>query len=99
MKRNLMDELKEGMDALAERRNTNTTRSILVEYLHKLLEDSGNGGNIVAGLTIRTTSTPSKLKTYTAYDGTGFIEISPEKIQVLQRTTTTIIEVVPVDQS
>lgn len=71
-----------------------TTRSVLVEYIHSLTEDIGN---LKESITIRNTSTPSKLESYTAFNGTGFIEIPPEKIQVLQRKTITTVEVTPVE--
>lgn len=71
-----------------------TTRSVLVEYIHRLTEDLGV---LKEGIPIRYTSTPSKLESYTAFNGTGFIEIPPEKIQVLQRKTITTVEVTPVE--
>ena len=70
-----------------------TTRSVLVEYFHRLTEDLGV---LKEGISLRTTSTPSKLESYSAFNGTGFIVIHPDKVQVLQRTTTTTIEVTPV---
>ena len=71
-----------------------TTTHTNIEYIHSLTEDIGN---LKESITLQNTSTPSKLESYTAFNGTGFIQIPPEKVQVIRRTTTTTIEVTPVE--
>ena len=66
-------------------------RSVLVEYIHRLTEDIGV---LKEGISLRTTSTPSKLESYSAFNGTGFTVISPERVQVVRRTITTTVEAV-----
>jgi hypothetical protein len=71
-----------------------TTTHTNIEYIHSLTEDIGN---LKESITLRNTSTPSKLESYTAFNGTGFIQIPPEKVQVIRRTTITTVEVEPVE--
>jgi hypothetical protein len=71
-----------------------TTTHTNIEYIHSLTEDIGN---LKESITLRNTSNPSKLESYTAFNGTGFIQIPPEKVQVIRRTTTTTVEVEPVE--
>ena len=68
-----------------------TTRSVLVEYIHRLTEDIGV---LKEGISLRTTSTPSKLESYSAFNGTGITVIPLERVQVVRRTTTTTVEAV-----
>ena len=70
------------------------TRSVLVEYIHQLKEDTENG-ILPAGISLRVTSTPDKLESYSAFSGTGFVTITPDKVRILKRTTT--METIPVD--
>jgi len=65
----------------------NTTKSVLLEYIHQLNEDIEE--NLIRkGVSLRITSTPDKLESYSAFTGKSFIEIPSEKVQILKRTTT-----------
>jgi len=69
-------------------RKPNGSRSVMVEYVHQLKEDIQPENWIRAGVALRVTSTPDKLESYSAFSGTGFLEIAPDKVQILKRTTT-----------
>lgn len=62
--------------------------SAMVEYVHQLKEDIQPENWLRAGIALRVTSTPDKLETYSAFSGTGFVTITPDKVQILKRTTT-----------
>lgn len=79
-------------------RKPNGSRSVMVEYIHQLKEDIQPENWLHGGVTLRVTSTPDKLESYSAFSGIGFLEIAPDKVQVLKRTTTTTIETTPVDE-
>ena len=73
----------------------NGTYSALVEYIHQLKEDTEND-ILRAGISLRVTSTPDKLESYSAFSGTGFVTITPDKVRILKRTTT--IETILLDE-
>ena len=79
-------------------RRPNGSQSVMVEYIHQLKEDLDPENWVKAGLCVRVTSTPDKLESYSTYTGTGFATITPDKVRVLKRTTTTTIETTPIDE-
>ena len=64
------------------------SRSVMVEYIHQLKEDIQPENWMRAGVTLRVTSTPDKLESYSAFSGMGFLAIAPDEVRILKRTTT-----------
>lgn len=69
-------------------RKPNGSYSVMVEYVHQLNEDIQPENWVRAGVTLRVTSTPDKLESYSVFSGTGFLTITPDKVRILKRTTT-----------
>lgn len=75
----------------------NTT--VQIEYVHRLSDDYELHSGVVlqAGVRVKSTSSPYKLESYPSFDGHGFTQIPPEKVQVYLVTTRTTVEEEPVD--
>lgn len=70
--------------------NRLTDNYVEIEYHHKLNEDIGD--TLKAGIILIRTPVKEKLSYYTAWNGMKFVQISPDKIAVYQKTTKVTVE-------